>query len=192
MAGRPKIYDEEKALDKAIEVFWEKGYEHATPDELLDAMGIGKGSFYLAYKGGKRELFEKSVKRFFNLYSVSFLERLRTTDNPIAAIRSYYYMMADPKTGFWKHGCYFANTIVQTKDNTLKKLAQRQMSTLGNAFMDGLRRAKKSGDLKSDLSPEFLGLYLLNLWNGLNITRKMVRDPARLKELIDINLGILK
>jgi TetR/AcrR family transcriptional regulator, transcriptional repressor for nem operon len=192
MAGRPKIYDEEKALDNAIEVFWKKGYENSTPDELLSAMGIGKSSFYLAYKGGKQELFEKSVRRFFSLYPKPFLEGLKTISNPIEAIKSYFYLMADPKTGFWKYGCYFANTVLQAENNALKKLAADQMLTIGHAFEDALRRAKKLGHLKSDLSPEFLSLYLFNLWNGLNITRNIERDPAKLKELIDMNFKILK
>jgi len=191
MAGRPKIYDEEKALDRAIEVFWEKGYENATPAELLAAMGIGKGSFYLAYKGGKRELFEKSVQRFFNLYPKPALEALKSSRNPIEVIRSFYYVMADPTTGFWKHGCYLANTVIQTKDTALIKMAEEQLLTIAQAFTDALSRAKTAGRFQSDLSPEFLRLYLLNLWNGLTVTRKMEQDPTKLKALIDKNLEIL-
>jgi len=54
MAGRPKIFDEQDVINKAIEVFWGKGYEAASADELLKAMNIGKGSFYLSFRGGKR------------------------------------------------------------------------------------------------------------------------------------------
>ncbi|THU40537.1 TetR/AcrR family transcriptional regulator [Niastella caeni] len=192
MAGRPKIYDEEKALDNAIEVFWEKGYENATPNELLSAMGIGKGSFYLAYKGGKQELFEKSVRRFFSLYPKPFLEVLKTIDNPTEAIRSYFYVMADPKTGFYKRGCYFANTVVQAEDKALKKIAGEQILTIAHAFTDAMKKAKKSGHIKTNLSPELLELYFINLWNGLNVTRNIVKDPAKLKALIDLNLKILE
>jgi TetR/AcrR family transcriptional repressor of nem operon len=191
MAGRPKIYDEEKALDRAIEVFWKNGYENSTPDELLSAMGIGKGSFYLAYKGGKQELFEKSVKRFFNLYPKPILEVLKTIDNPVEVIRSYFYVMADPKTGFWKYGCYFANTVVQAENKALKKLATEQVLKIADAFIDSLQRAKKSGHVKLDIPLDILRLHLINLWNGLNITRTQEKDPEKLKEMIDLNLKML-
>ena len=67
MAGRPKIFEEKDIINKAIEVFWTKGYEAASSDDLLAAMGIGKGSFYLAFKGGKKELYEKSLEQFSSL-----------------------------------------------------------------------------------------------------------------------------
>ena len=54
MAGRPKIFDEQEVISKASQIFWEKGYEAASAEELLKAMGIGKGSFYLFFKGGKK------------------------------------------------------------------------------------------------------------------------------------------
>lgn len=55
MAGRPKIFDEREAIQNATEIFRNKGYDTASAEELLNAMGIGKGSFYLAFKGGKQE-----------------------------------------------------------------------------------------------------------------------------------------
>jgi len=192
MAGRPKIYNEEKALDNAIEVFWKRGYEKASADELLKAMGIGKGSFYLAYKDGKQELFEKSIIRFFNLYINGFLQGLKSTDNPIEAIKNFFYLMADPESLIGKYGCYFGNAISQAEDINLKKLAGQQQLIISKAFTDELRRAKNSGYLKSEISPELLGSNLLNFWNGLNITRNVVKDPEKLKQLIDMNFELLE
>lgn len=56
MAGRHKTYDEQVVLDKAIEVFWKKGYELSSAENLLKAMGIGKGSFYFAFKKWKTRI----------------------------------------------------------------------------------------------------------------------------------------
>jgi TetR/AcrR family transcriptional regulator, transcriptional repressor for nem operon len=187
MVGRPKIYDEEKALDKAIEVFWMKGYEKASADELLKAMGIGKGSFYLAYKDGKQELFEKSINRFFNLYINDFLQGLKSAENPIIAIKDFFYMLADSESLLGKYGCYFGNAVLQAADKNLKQLAGEKQSIISKTFAAELQRAKTAGYLKSDISPELLGLNLLNLWNGLNVSRNIVKDPAMLKELIDLN-----
>lgn len=192
MAGRPKKYDEEKALDKAIEVFWKKGYENASADDLLKAMGIGKGSFYLAYKGGKQELFERSAARFFNSYPKGFLEMLKTIENPIDAIKSFFYVLADPKNEVGKQGCYFGNTILQAENKIVKKLAADQLVVITKAFTEALKRAKKSGYLKSEVSIELLGYHLLVLWNGINVTKNIEKDPAKLKSLIDLGLKILE
>jgi TetR/AcrR family transcriptional repressor of nem operon len=52
MTGRPKTFDERAVIERAQRVFWRRGYSAASTDELLAAMGIGKGSFYLAFPGG--------------------------------------------------------------------------------------------------------------------------------------------
>jgi len=192
MAGRPKIYDEEKALDNAIQVFWKMGYENASADELLKAMGIGKGSFYLAYKGGKQELFEKSITRFFSLYISDFLKGLKSAENPIETIKEFFYRMADPESLNNIYGCYFGNTIAQAVDQNLKKLAGDQQAIIIKAFTVELHRAKNSGYLKSNVSPELLASNLLNFWNGLNITRNVEKNPVKLKQLIDLNFELLE
>ena len=55
MAGRPKIFDQEKALEKASKLFWEKGYEATSLEDLITVMGIQKGSFYNTF-GNKKQL----------------------------------------------------------------------------------------------------------------------------------------
>jgi len=192
MAGRPKIYDEEMALDKAIAVFWEKGYEKASAEELLKAMGIGKGSFYLAYKDGKQELFEKSITRFFNLYINGFLQSLKAMENPIEGIKNFFYQMADNESLLGKYGCYFSNAISQAEDKNLKRLARQQQLLISKRFTEELRRAKEAGYLKSEISLDLLGANLLNFWNGLNVTRNVEEDSAKIRELVDFNFKILE
>jgi TetR/AcrR family transcriptional regulator, transcriptional repressor for nem operon len=191
MAGRAKIYDENEALDKAIAVFWEKGYENASADDLLKAMGIGKGSFYLAYKGGKPELFERSLHRFFEVNLTDFLHLLKTSEEPIELIKTFFLSIADANSPIARYGCYFGNALVQIEDKNLKQVASIQLQTLKEAFIQALKRARKAGHLTTEATPEVLGLYLLNLWNGLNLTRKMEKDLKKLKALVELNLAIL-
>ncbi|RLP99421.1 TetR/AcrR family transcriptional regulator [Micromonospora sp. CV4] len=61
--GRPRGFDAEAALERAVEVFWRQGYEGASVSDLTAAMGINKPSLYAAY-GGKEELFRKVVARY--------------------------------------------------------------------------------------------------------------------------------
>src|SRR5438876_317753 len=61
--GRPREFDPEKALDRALKVFWKKGYEGASLPELTRAMGINRPSLYAAF-GNKEALFRKAMKRY--------------------------------------------------------------------------------------------------------------------------------
>lgn len=185
MAGRPKIYNEEEALDKAIAVFWKKGYEAASADDLLKAMGIGKGSFYLAYKNGKQELFEKSLQRFFDKYINEFLQTVKAMDNPVAAIKAFYYQMADDSSGLRTNGCYFSNAMVQAEKQLLKDRAGAQMIKISNSFAEALMKAKQKGVIDFDIPNDILPLWFLNLWTGLNVTRQLEKNPKKVRKLID-------
>ena len=61
--GRPRAFDADAALDRAVEVFWRFGYEGASMSDLTDAMGINRPSLYAAF-GSKEELFRKAVGRY--------------------------------------------------------------------------------------------------------------------------------
>lgn len=191
MAGRPKIYDEEVALDNAIEVFWKKGYEVASAEDLLKAMGIGKGSFYLAYKNGKQELFEKSLQRFFYKHFSVFLNGLKAIDNPVPSIKAFYYQMSDEFSAPRENGCYFSNAIVQVEKKEVKNQAGAIMVKIANSFAEALVKAKQKGIVDFNISKDILPLYLLNLWCGLNITRQVEKNPEKLKKLIDEHFKII-
>jgi TetR/AcrR family transcriptional repressor of nem operon len=188
MAGRQKQYDEQEALDRAIGVFWEKGYEHASSRDLQAAMGIGKGSFYLAFKDGKQELFLQSMERFFALHPRPLLDALRTSAAPLDIIRQYYYALADTQGPFHKFGCYYANTLTQTEDERLKTAARHYIRQVADAFTEALHRAPNAAASLARLAPELWPVYFTNLWTGLNATRLLEPDPARLRQLIDFQL----
>ncbi|WP_295795953.1 TetR/AcrR family transcriptional regulator [Mucilaginibacter sp.] len=192
MAGRNKIYNEEEALDKAIGVFWEKGYENASSRDLQKAMGIGMGSFYLAYKGGKQELFIKSMDRFFSVYPTHALSMLKTIENPVEVIRQYYYVMADPNGQFRQFGCYFSNAIIQIADPDLKNTAIGHVVTVANAFSAALLRAKEAGIIQPTIPQEMWNIYLLNLWTGLNTAKFIEKDVSKMKAVIDFSLRVFE
>lgn len=192
MAGRPKIYNEKEALDKAVEVFWEKGYENTSADDLLKAMGIGKGSFYLAYKGGKQELFLKSLDRVMDYHIKYFKDKIEQSEFPMQEIRFLFYEMADVQSNLGKYGCFFVNALIQIEDEELKRYAIKQLTILKNIFIKALEAEQKKGNLKTDLTLNTLGLHLLNLWGGLNVTRKTANSPEELKLLIELNLQCLQ
>lgn len=143
MAGRPKIYNEEEALDKAVEVFWEKGYENTSADDLLKAMGIGKGSFYLAYKGGKQELFLKSLDRVMDYHIKYFKDKIEQSEFPMQEIRFLFYEMADVQSNLGKYGCFFVNALIQIEDEELKRYAIKQLTILKNIFIKALEAEQK-------------------------------------------------
>lgn len=194
MAGRPKIFDEQTVIEKAIEVFWVKGYESASAEELLKAMNIGKGSFYLSFKGGKKELYEKSLEQFSKKAAERFKNDLEQAADPIRFLKNFFLSMADSPKERQLKGCYLGNAIVEMSniDNKTKKKAARLLGQLEEDFKKIIQKAQQDNRLKTTEDPDTLARLLITLWNGINITRMMYPENQDLKKMIELQLQVLK
>jgi TetR/AcrR family transcriptional regulator, transcriptional repressor for nem operon len=194
MTGRPKIYDEQEAVGKAREVFWEKGYAATSTEDVLTAMGIGRGSFYLAFEGGKKELFEKAIKQFHRESFEIFEKQVNQSGEPIGMIKGFFYSIAQKDVHTHKKGCFIGNTIVEMSliDTYMEQEAVLILKEVEQLFKTTIKKAQASGQLKTKADPELLARHLITLWNGLNITRRMYPDNAALKPLIEMQLGVLQ
>ncbi len=194
MAGRPKIFDEKEAIDKATEVFRNKGYDTASADELLNAMGIGKGSFYLAFKGGKQELYIRSLKQFAEEFSKKIISAIEHSDDQIQFIRRFFLVLTDAENCDIDRGCYLGNALVQLseKDEDIKKITAGLLKNLQKIFAKVIRKAQENGTLENSDDPEVLAWHLTNLWNGIHVTRRMEASHETLRSMIEMNLRILE
>src|SRR5215469_12846659 len=96
--GRPRSFDVEKALDRALEVFWRKGYEGATLSDLTGAMGINRPSLYAAF-GNKEALFRKALDRYIEgpaQYVAAALERRTAREVALALLEGLIQLLTDP------------------------------------------------------------------------------------------------
>jgi TetR/AcrR family transcriptional regulator, transcriptional repressor for nem operon len=193
MAGRPKIFDEKEVVEKAVNVFWTKGYEAASADELLEAMGIGKGSFYLAFKGGKKELYEKSLTQYSERFNKQFLHDISISEDPLQLIRNFFLALADDPKSKQMKGCYIGNALVQLSDGDAdtKLIAAGLLAGFEGIFTDVIRNAQQQKKLKNKAKPEVLGKYLINLWNGVNVTRRSNPGDQHLREVLEMSLQVL-
>ena len=87
--GRSKAFNEELVLDKAIEVFWAKGYEATSIQDLVDAMGIQRGSLYGTF-GSKQELFLKSLDRYSLVVVKDLLALLTSKTSALESIELFF------------------------------------------------------------------------------------------------------
>jgi TetR/AcrR family transcriptional repressor of nem operon len=193
MAGRPQIFSENEVLEKATQLFWGKGYEATSTDELLSAMGIGKSSFYNTFKG-KRELFEKVIETFVNQSVAALLKDIEDSIDPIQSLKNFFRKLATSPQSTHQKGCFMGNTIVELSniDKPLENMAIKRLKKMEQLFHDQIKKGQQAGQLQSKEAPTVIARYLITMWNGLNITRRMYPDPDYLLPLIEMQLSILK
>ncbi|PSL46405.1 TetR family transcriptional regulator [Chitinophaga niastensis] len=194
MSGRPKIFDDQEVIGKATELFWRQGYEATSTEDLLAAMGIGKGSFYLAFKGGKKELYEKVLEQFNEKAITRSKKELAASKDPIEFIRNFFRSIVTSPKKIHQKGCFFGNAIAELSntDILLMRKAANHLKELEELFHDALTIAQKNGQLKNQQDPALLARTLLSNWNGLGITRRIYPDNEILSELIEMQLKILE
>ncbi|RPD41154.1 TetR/AcrR family transcriptional regulator [Chitinophaga barathri] len=194
MSGRPKIFDEDDVIRKATTVFWTKGYEPASTEELLEAMGIGKGSFYLAFKGGKKELFERVLEQFSKEQLIKFRKKLDDSDDQVETLKDLFRDIATGTRHAHQKGCIFGNTLAElsNSDVILRDKAVNLLHRLETLFLDVIRKAQASGRLKNRENPELIAQNLITIWNGLGITRRMYPDNNVLRGIVEMQLQFLR
>lgn len=194
MAGRPKHYNDEELIDRAIGVFWSKGYTAASAQDLLRAMNIGQGSFYRTFPGGKKELYLKSINQHLGNTVQRFNTQLEQSENPIQYLNDFFISLANRPTKAIENGCYFGNSIVELShlDEEAKLLAASKLDKMKVGIEKVLTKLKLDGNLKTTEAPEVIALHLVNLWNGINVTQRAYPNNKKiLDSMIKINLKIL-
>lgn len=192
-AGRPKDFDEAAVLDKAVDIFWRQGYEATSLEQLLEAMNIGKGSMYHNF-GNKREVFKLALNRFMHNFSGWFVSEISKATDPIDFIRDFFRSIPQQHGNDHKKGCFLGNTVAELAciDPGLEKLAVEHLAKIEQTFYVYIKNAQANGKIKSKEDARLLARHLINLWNGLNITRRMYQQPKDLLPLVNLQLKILQ
>jgi AcrR family transcriptional regulator len=168
--GRPLGFDPVKALDRALHVFWERGYEGASLAELTRAMGINRPSMYAAF-GNKEELFRKALGRYEELVGAHLYETLR---EPTArgAVECLLRGSAEglSRTG-QPHGCILVQGALACGAES--RGVQRELATRRGMqeemLRDRLLRAKREGDLPQGADPKELAGYFTAVLHGMSV-----------------------
>ncbi|WP_040792273.1 TetR/AcrR family transcriptional regulator [Nocardia paucivorans] len=190
--ARTKSFDPDEAIDKAMEVFWRKGYAHTTPQDLVDAIGIGRGSLYNAF-AGKRDLFERALRRYQAKETVRLIDLLDGPGSPRERVRAALTLVleasvADPD----QRGCLATNTAVELgDDDTVGLLVRRIFDRQHDAFRGAIEEGQRAGEFSADLDPRAAANFLLATINGMRVLARVDPRPERLAGLVETVLRAL-
>jgi TetR/AcrR family transcriptional repressor of nem operon len=185
--ARPKQFDPEIAVDRAMQVFWRKGYAATTPQDLVDALGIGKGSLYNAF-GSKHALFERALVRYRDSQAVlltGMLEEPGTVRERVRRVLRFLAEMdlSDPD----RRGCMAVNAAAELagSDEVAAELVRRMLDRTEGAFRTLVEEGQRSGEIAPGRDAAALGSLLLSTVVGLRLLARVAEGPDRLDRVID-------
>lgn len=192
MRGRPTIYEDSNIIKKAQEVFWQKGYSATSLSDLQKATGAGAGSFYNTFKGGKKEVFQKTIEER-QLAFAAFKMELSKSEFPLELIKDFFRSIALANENEHLKGCIIANTVVEMTfiDEKLEATAVQILKEVEEMFTQVIKEEQTKGNLKTETTPEILGKYLITFWCGLNTLRRMYPDKDVLTNQIEMQLAVI-
>ncbi len=193
MKGRPNLYQDNELILKAQELFWEKGYNATSLADLSKATGAGAGSLYNTFKGGKKELFKKSLQQRREDFN-DFKSIIEKNDHPIQLIKEFFISVAVASEKAHMKGCIIANTLVEMTfvDDELKNEAIEILKDAEKLYTSVILKEQQNGNIKSKLPADSLGKYLISLWCGINSLRRMYPDEKILKQQIELQLQLIE
>jgi AcrR family transcriptional regulator len=190
--GRPRAFCEDKALDAAMRVFWEKGYEGASLDDLTGAMGINRSSLYSSF-GDKEQLFKRAIAHYAEGPASYVGESLlQPTAHAVVEtlLKGTLALLTDPTH---PPGCLFIQGGLACGSGAESvKQALIDWRRNGEAAIEKrMKQARKEGDLPPDVDPRDLARYICILMTGLGVQAANGATKSAMTRAVDLALRSL-
>lgn len=181
--ARQREFDRVDTLNKALEVFWQKGYAATSTSDLLDAMQIGRQSMYDTF-GDKRSLYLEALQRY-NEASVNELLRHLKGDTPLAAIGNMLQAFASRPRRDNAKGCMGVNAIAEfgTADEEVNALRDASSKLLNHAVEVQLRAAAAGGEIAAGTDITQAAAFVAVTLSGMKISAKAGASIATLRAI---------
>jgi TetR/AcrR family transcriptional repressor of nem operon len=168
--GRPKKFDPDIVLDKAMELFHKKGFNATKTDEIVEHLGINKFSIYKEF-GSNKELFDRAI---FKYYEERFTNNFGSLSTPTSSIKEIQIFFNSLSQRLMKNrnGCMICNTSVEFSgipDNKIRNMTDDYFKAIPAAFKNALNNANDNGLLISNIDTEVASNLLSSIFLGLTV-----------------------
>jgi TetR/AcrR family transcriptional regulator, transcriptional repressor for nem operon len=189
---RTKQFDKHRALDEAMELFWEHGYNATSISDLVDHLGVNRQSLYDTF-GGKDQLFVAALERYRTLQGGPVRQLLEREGPALEVLREFFQKFVDMLLDGASKGCFMANTITELagRDEGVTKVCAANARQMEAAFAGLLLRAQQAGEIPADRPVLPLARFLSSTLNGLAVTAKATPDRKTLEDIVGVALRSL-
>jgi TetR/AcrR family transcriptional regulator, transcriptional repressor for nem operon len=181
---RPRQFDRDEVLQKAIRVFWEHGFAGTSTDQLVKELGIGRQSLYNTF-GDKRPLYLEALRTYQQHTVSGHLQRLNAPQSPLEGIRQLLLGLAEPDDSTRALGCLGINSVGEFGASDLELVAGRTTvgALLESRLVARIREGQKSDEIDSSISAKKAATFVQMTMSGLQVTARSGASVQALQEL---------
>jgi TetR/AcrR family transcriptional repressor of nem operon len=191
--ARPKEFDPDTVLDRALALFWERGYEATSVADLVERLGVGRASLYATF-GDKHAIYLRALDRYVAMRHPDYVVLLSRPGPAIDALRAVVRAYAEgAASDRQRRGCFVVNTATERlpTDRAAARRVEAEWDTLERALEGALRRAQAEGDLPSERDPRRTARFLLALLQGIQVLARSGGCAARVRDAAEEALALL-
>lgn len=191
--ARPREFDLNDTLDRALQAFWAKGYEATSLDDLCAATGLGRSSLYAAF-GDKQGLYLNALAQYEAAAVARINAAVSGSASPRAGIAAFVTrVIEDIVAGPGRRGCFIGNCAgeLARQDKAIALRVRESMARVQNTFRDVLLQAKGAGQLGKNADVDALAAFLMSGIQGLRLVGKANPDRAVLTDIANVMLRCL-
>jgi TetR/AcrR family transcriptional repressor of nem operon len=186
MSGRPREFDRDEALERAMQLFWVRGYEGTSMSDLTEALGIGRQSLYGAF-GDKRRLFVECIDRYVNgVLKFAIFDPLAQVGSPLQNVERVLDGWESYAQSAEFRGCLLGKSLGELgqREPALDLLLRSKLDRMEQAFEAALVLAKKQGELLASADPRMLARALTTFGQGAGMVCQVWREPDVIRQTL--------
>ncbi|MBQ1119162.1 TetR/AcrR family transcriptional regulator [Streptomyces sp. B15] len=196
--ARPRLFDEERALDAAMRAFWEKGYEATSTQDLCEATGLGRSSIYNTFSS-KHDLFQRALTRYVDAMTAQQLEILEDVErSALERIEALFGRIIEQefeqRRAGRSIGCLSVNTTVElaTRDPEVDRVLTRDLRVRLDALRAAIEAGQRAGEITADREPEALARFVNAVIGGMRVSAQGGADRPALKGIAATAVSALR
>jgi len=192
--ARTRAFNEIEVLDKAVELFWQKGYTATSANDLVKGLGLSRSSIYATF-GDKRTLYLRALEQYKKRYGGAMIQMVKQSNDLLKTIEQLFQMVVeqDIKSETPK-GCFLVNTSIELgpHDPQIAKIVCDQEAVIETAFEMAILKGQEKGQISKKHSAKSLARFLYNNISGLRVALKSKVGKAALDDVIKVSMSVLK
>jgi TetR/AcrR family transcriptional repressor of nem operon len=191
--ARKKDFDEDELLEKATNLFWRKGYNATSAQDLVDELKINRSSLYNTYTD-KKTLFQKALKKYQDQQTAAMINMLSKADDPEKAIKKVFDdLVKESNEDTVARGCFMVNTAVEIAghDSEIGSLVRANNQSVEDALTVVIEKGQKMGQFSTQNSARAYARFLFGNINALRVIVRSGADKSALDDIIRIALASL-
>jgi len=191
--ARTKDFDEDEVLEKAMNLFWLKGYNGTSMQDLVDGLGISRSSLYDTYVD-KHTLFLRSLEHYKSKAGESMGKIIQSRSTAKEKIkRMLEYIINELIKDKEQKGCFLVNAGVElaSQDKEVNAMLCQNDRQVENYFYEIIKDGQESGEITNKQDATVLAQFLLNNIKGVRVTARTAADKRIFNDIINLTLSVL-